>query len=184
MPAEAPPFDLHGAGRSTGSESHIFCVRPDEILLRGRRGVLIVEINQGLILTRAQGRSAEELIRPSHTLFAEQSVPSTPRVARRDPALMRRPDRRDGQETTATRRQPLRTRLKPKQIGHRDPKSIPRLLGVSRGSPSLFLPVIKILQKLKSRCAAGLFGILGQWKTGATGEHSGRRLRDQSVGLW
>src|SRR5450759_1913715 len=161
MPREARTCDLHRAGRSTGSESHIFCVRPDEILLRGRRGVLIVEINQGLILTWIQGRSAEEPIRPSHTLFAEQSVPSTPRVARRDPALMRRPDRRDGQETTATRRQPLRTRLKPKQIGHRDPKSIPRLLGVSRGSPSLFLPVIKILQKLKSRCAAGLFGISG-----------------------
>jgi hypothetical protein len=35
-------------------------------------------------------------------------------------------------------------------------------LGVSRGSPSLFLPVIKILLKLESRCAAGLFGILGQ----------------------
>src|SRR5450759_5632634 len=116
MPREACTCDLHRASRSTGSESHIFCVRPDEILLRGRRGVLIVEINQGLILTWIQGRSAEEPIRPSHTLFAEQSVPSTPRVARRDPALMRRPDRRDGQETTATRRQTLRAMGRPWEV--------------------------------------------------------------------
>lgn len=36
---------------------------------------------------------------------AEQAVPSTLRVAKRDPAPTRRPDRRGGRETTAARRQ-------------------------------------------------------------------------------